>query len=453
MGNRWVHRCGSPGTLPPWLLTRGTVLGDVGVVAIAFWLRWVWMAQQGARQLGVDPNDIRSVRRAYDGHETALFRAFLGNPPDVSPQAWPLPVASYVALGQITDHPAAPVLVATLVGAVTAGLVSRFVRHQLPVHHPHRGLAAFVAGLLVAVLPEHVAWSTSALPVVHGVAAWTAAAGCTSPVARGAWAAIAAALRPELALPSLFLGWPGGAAVVVAAVQLAWVGVPPSAPFWPVFWSNLPLVGYLGPLALVLGWLGWQQSDTETGSRFRWMALPIAVHLVGASFSDYGARHALVGALVLCAGAGVWVTHAKRPLRFAPVALLIVLATQLDKYQNMWYITQSTPPAPSTLQTDGCIEVSDEPPVPGQPMPSWVALVDGTLSAPCFVWGEAPEHTAWNSRGLYDRAYRMRTLWTLVPAGTLTPGPGRPWRQMWRLTDGPGIEQATMAKSPGAEHP
>lgn len=404
------------------------VVLETAVVGLAWLVRFGFMARWGRRHAAVRSDDLRSVRQVYDGHERLLFEAFIGEPPTPSPQAWPLSVWLHQALGWWTTDPRAPLLLSTVLGAVTAGLVARAVRERAGVW------SGVAAGLLVAVLPEHVAWSTSAVPVVHGLAALSGAVVCRHPAARALLAGLAAACRPELALPAVFLGTPGLAAVAVAVGQLAWLGGPPGAPWAAALRVNIPLVYFLGPVVLLVSLVNLRDRATAL------LALAAAsVHLVGACFSDYGARHGLAGGLALCVLAA-W----SRPgwWRLVPVVVGVGLLPELWTLRAAWHTKRPTPTAQDTVQhtidTDACTELTDEPPVPGQPRPSWLSWVDSPETAPCITWGEAPEHTAWSSRGLRDRARRMRSTWTLEPVAVDDPGRGRPWRVTWHLASGPG---------------
>lgn len=405
---------------------------DLALFACAWWLRVGWMGQLGRLHADVDPSSLRSVRQAFDGHERLLFEAFLGQPPTPSPQAWPLAVAVHRALGLVTHDPRALLVLAGTLGAVTTVAVAVAVRRRWG---PQSGL---MAGALVALLPEHVAWSTSAVPVVHGLACLAAAFAVRSVPLRAVLAALAAGLRPELALPALFLGPAGAAAVATALLQLVLVGRPPGADLLAVWQVNLPLVGFVGPAVLGLALLGLR--DRSTGLL---AGLALTIHTVGAMFSDYGARHALPAGIALCALAAA---HPKR--RWLPVVVAMGLLPELIDLRSRWHHrdVEGTVDAPRTAAL-GCVEVSDEPPVPGQPMPSWVSLVDGTLDAPCVVWGEAPEHTEWASRGLRDRALRMRWTWELSPVQGGARPPVGPWRQTWLLAAGPGV-RGTMGTLP-----
>jgi hypothetical protein len=415
---------------------RRSLVADVVLFGAAFLLRFGWMGRWGARHATVRPDDLRSIRQVFDGHERLLYEALVGRSPGWSSQAWPASVELHRGLGLLTADPRAMLLLPAILGALTAVFVAVAVRRHRegPTAWRH-GLAA---GLLVAVLPEHVAWSTSAVPVVHGLACLTAAAAVRSVGLRAVFLGLAAAFRPELAVPALFFGLPGLAAVAVAGAQLFFVGRPPGADLWPVLRVNLPLLFFVGPPLLGLSLLALR--DRTTGLL---AGAAATVHLVGASFSDYGARHALPAGIALCALASL---DPRKP--WLPLVVGLGLLPALVDLQGRWHTPESAPQADLSVDLAvGCTELTEEPPVPGQPLPSWVALVGGDLDAPCVTWGEAPEHTEWSSRGLRDRSRRMHATWTLSTTEARVPGHGRPWRHTWRLVDGPGL-RGTMQPTP-----
>ena len=407
-----------------------SLLADLGVFATAWLVRFGWMARWGTLHSAVDTSDLRSVRRVFDGHERLLIDAFTGSPPTPSPQAWPAAIALHQGLGLLTQDPRAPLLLATLLGALAAALVCRGMRRQTDLQ------GGLLAGLLVALLPEHVAWSTSAIPIVHGSTALVAAAVVQPRWARAALTMVAAVCRPELAVPALLVGLPGLAAWPVAAAQLALFGSPPANALLPALEVNLPLLGMLGPAVLVLTLLGIR--NRRAGAL---AALALLTHLVGSTFADYGPRHVLVGGMALCA-LGAWLPQR----RWMAGLLLAALLFETHSLSTTWHTRPLAPTHATAVSADGCVEISDEPPVPGQPRPSWVQWVAGELDAPCAIWIEAPEHGEWSSRGLRARAFRMHHRWELQPVSTDAPGHGRPWKQTWRLMGGPGVARSASSQ-------
>lgn len=161
-----------------------------------------------------------------------------------------------------------------------------------------------------------------------------------------------------------------------------------------------------------------QATAAVTSSMIVWALAGFVVWnlLSSAPFADLGARHLLLGGLGACVLVGV----AAARLRHLPGILAAAgLTLALHDLADRWYDLAPLPaaelaelPAPDPA----CVEVTEEPPIPGQPLPSHLGLWSGEVDAPCVLWGEAAIHRAWTSRGLQDRALRMRTLYRLEPA-------------------------------------
>ena len=109
--------------------------------------------------------------------------------------------ALYEGLGQLTQDERALVVFSGVVGSL--GVVAAAVWVARTIH----ATAGLWTGILVAVLPEHVAWSTSAYNVILPLTLllW-------SLVLRGRWsfilAAAAVSMRAELVLLAPLAGWP-----------------------------------------------------------------------------------------------------------------------------------------------------------------------------------------------------------------------------------------------------
>ena len=152
-----------------------------------------------------------------------------------------------------------------------------------------------------------------------------------------------------------------------------------------------------------------------------WKLLLIAawVHAVGSGFDDYGSRHALLGGIALCGMVGgvrsVWL----------PGLVALGLGWTTIQLAAVWNAEDNGEVAAEArglgAPPKGCVEVTDEPFVPGQALPSHTRFYRGQLDSPCVVWGEEFWHRTWNSRGLMDRAKRMRTLWTNSSRGLQRP--------------------------------
>jgi hypothetical protein len=355
------------------------------------------------------------VRRLtpFVGHEDLLLRAFSGDAPDPSSQAWPLAIALAQGLGLLTHDPRALLVVSVVSGALAAvGVAAWTGRH-------FGRVAGLWAGVLVALLAEHAAWSTSAYPVMPAHALLVGAF-----VVRSRWGAalligLACSLRPDLAPVALLRGLPGLVGLPVAAAWVLLLPTPSLTSPLQALSVNWPMVRYLGPPVLALGVLG-------LGDRRAWGLLGAAllVHVAGSGFADYGARHALLGGVVMCALVGV---AADRWGHIVGLAVALGLASDTASVARVWH--HPVVPAAATLDLGppppDCVEVTEEPPIPGQPLPSYLQHWRGELVADCVMWGEEDQHSAWTSRGLRDRALRMRTLYQLEPLGQRTVGRDR----------------------------
>jgi len=405
--NRWVPPRARAAALP------------LAVGVLAFAVRYGWVGQAGARHRAVDPGALRSVRQVFDGHERSVWMAFLGDPPDPGPTLSPAAAGLHTLLGALTADPAALLALPAAAGALCCVAVTWFTQRH------GGGAAAAWAGIYAILLPSHVAWSTSALPV--SLALLPLCLGFLLPRAPAALAfAAAAGLRPELGLLGLLRGAPGLAGLAIGAATLLRAGAPPLGSPVEALVQNAPLIGTLGPPALLA-------AAATSGSRgVPLMGIALSVHLLTAGFTDQGDRHTLLGGLALCGAAGL---AAARWGALPGLALALLLAADVSRVAAAWHRPLASPPIEvrglPAAPPAGCAEVSDEPPIAGQPIPSH------SLPSPaaCRVWALAPEHTAWSSRGLQHRAWRMGRWYTLVPVAAQVPGGGRPWRVWMRLDD------------------
>jgi hypothetical protein len=326
------------------------------------------------------------------------------------------------ALGMLTDDPRALVWLSAIAGSWVAVVAWLWTRRNF-------GLAAGLwAGAAVILLPEHVAWSTSAYNVIlpHALLA-------TAFILRDRWAwiwvALAVALRVDLLVVALLRGVPGLAGVVSAAWVLWALPMPSPVEPWGALSANWPVVSFLGPAVLALSLVGLR--DRRLWPLFAAVAW---VHLSGSLFDDYGSRHALMGGVLLCVVVGVVATR-HRTAQVLGLVVLIGLGLGTSDLAQRWH--QRVPPAAAGLDLPsldpGCVEVTEEPPLDGQPMPSHMLFLWGELTADCVVWGEESWHGMWSSRGLRDRARRMRTLYRMEPVARFDPGRGRPVRIYHRL--------------------
>lgn len=368
-------------------------------------------------------------RLVFDGHERHYLAAFQGHPADPSTQALPGMSAIYWLLGHLTADPRALVVFSAIAGSLGALGVALAVERR-------RGLVAGAwAGVLAALLGPHMAWSTSPYHVILPVSLFLWAFVAEGWLA-GLLMALACSLRLELALLAPLRGRWGLTGLVGVAWWAVLAGPTPSDPRLALQ-TNLWLVRFLGPpVLLVAGLL----------SGIRWPRLLLAVvgvHLVGACFDDYGSRHALLGGLGLCALVGGAIPRLGRAGQVLGVGVALALLVDAWGLREAWHarpeLEASGLPLLSTgrggapILPNDCMEVSEEPPIAGQALPSHYAFFTGTLGADCALWGEEDQHREWSSRGLMDRALRMRTLYRMRAVAVWRPGNGRSTRIYWRL--------------------
>ncbi len=360
-------------------------------------------------------------RLRFDGHERLYLAAFEGSPPDPSLQANPVLCALYQALGLLTHDPRALVVLSAVAGASMVLAVSLWTERRLGLR------AGLWAGALVAVLGEHAAWSTSPFNVMlpNALLAWGFVAGRWS----GVLIALATCMRPDLVLAGLLRGWPGLGGAAGVAMLLVLGGLPPGDPL-AALGANLPMVRFLGPPVLLGGALlalAVPRARTLVGA-------VLLLHLGGALFADYGARHGLFGATLLCIA--VAALSSRRWGSVVACGVLVGLCVETAEISRIWHAR----PIPPALSADlpplpaGCVEVSEEPPIPGQALPSHLSFRQGEIEADCVVWGEESQHYGWSSRNLRDRARRMRTLYHLEPIARWDPGDPSRARVYHRLT-------------------
>ncbi len=394
-----------------------------------------WFADFGRAHRALGAADVqsvcegpptRSLRKVFDGHETGSFAAFMGCAPDPSTQAWPAASAALTASGWVLDligsrAPFSALVLHICWGGVAVGALAQATARAAGAR------AGVLAGLLFALHPERVAWATSlynvGVPLGLVLIAMAKGRGGLSQTC----VLLAGAMRPEMGVFSLILGawaWPGlvGAGLGFLTVPVEGLSGLAESGSWRALafsWRvNLGLWEFVAPVPLWLGAL----FGLVRPNLLRWGVAVGVLHGLGALFPDFGARHGLLGAALLAhltarapAGVGWMVLPA---LAFGLVSL------------------RAGEPAPTMgwpqVGRPVCMEVGDEPPIAGQALPSWTHIPD--LPAGCKMWGEAPEHRVWSSRGLHDRALRMRQL-GLRPLSLEAGGPG-PWRA-WHRIEGP----------------
>lgn len=357
-------------------------------------------------------------RHVFDGHERAYLAAFLGEPVSGSLQVYPLLAGLYAFLGRLTNNPQALLWLNVAAGSFTALFAGFWVRRRWG------DAAGLGAALLVALSPTHAFWSATAYNVA--IPQLLLLAAC----AAGRWGAplyaLACAMRVELALLApavgLVAGWPCALGALGAlAVQ---ADPPPLRPLWVTLPANLPLTTFLGPLGTLPGLL-----LVALATRRDTLPLLLAAawtHCVAACFDDQGTRHELFGAACLAALVAA-ATGWRRLATLGAVGLSVYGMFQLhgDYFAPAERFAARVPalgPPP-----EGCVEVLDDP---LDARSHWNLRQDGWPKTP-VCWGEEAIHDAWTSRGLQDRALRMRRLYALEPVGVLRL-PGGP-RVLYRV--------------------
>lgn len=362
-------------------------------------------------------------RIVFEGHEALYLAAFRGEAVPGSTQAYPLLTGLYRLMGLITDQPLVLVGISVLAGAAAALGAAVWVGRWVS---PGAGVWT---GVLVALLPEHAAWSTSIYNVIlpHALVVWAFALGGKR---AAVLIALAVSMRMELMIMTAPLGWPALAGMVGPMWQLP---LPEVSPPGEALQMNLVMVGFLAPTAMFLGLLGLRHEKA-----WRLAAVVVWVHLVGATFDDYGARHALLGGVALCGLAGA---AADRWRGVIPALGAAGCVLGLVQMRSAWHGSEATVGRELVALSSGlgpldeaCIEVTEEPPLQSaQALPSHQLFWSGELRGRCVVWGEEFWHRQWSSRGLQDRGRRMRSLYWMTPVAAYAPPGGGPVRVYQRL--------------------
>lgn len=381
---------------------RRTTVG-LGVLLLAFFARVWW---------------IPMSRHRFDGHEADYLAVFQGGDWTGTTRLYPALAGFYAGLGALFSDPGVLLGVNVLAGLGTVFCGAFVVRQR------YGDLAGLAAGLLLALSPEHAAWSTSAYNV--SIPHFLVVAGCALGVLEGRWRwagiplyALACAMRVELALLAPVVAVLGGWRTAIGALGAlgAWPVLdtsPALRDLRTVLPVNLQLIAFLGPCVVPAALAASRRTLDLLGAA-------LLVHIVSACFDDYGARHALLGTVALIAVvAGV---PGRRFFVVVPLALLLS-AVSLHGLSKRYYATaedfRATLDAP---RVEGCPEVLDDPLDErshwNRPWP------DGAC------WGEEHHHYAWTSRGLQDRALRMHTAYQLEPYGILELGGGP--RMLWTI--------------------
>jgi hypothetical protein len=359
-------------------------------------------------------------RHKFDGHEGDYLRVFLGEDLDASTRLYPVLAGFYSLLGQLSSEPALLVGVNLLAGIATVGLLGLAVGRRFG--HAE-GLAA---ATLLALSPTHAFWSASAYNVAIPHLFLVGALAAPRWWGLGLYA-IGCTMRVELALLAPAMGlWnprliPGALGAAVCWPLMA-TG-PEMRPLALVLPVNLRLTALMGPLGT---WAGLVLVAAAAHRRGLLLLLAAGwVHLVGASFDDYGSRHALLGTLFLAAA--ISVAPGRRRWLLAPaLALSLWGCGEL----RTWYYAPVEPYRallPEVLEPPpDCTELMDDPLMEAS---HWNHRESFPADA---CWGEEAIHRSWTSRGLHDRALRMHTVYDPELIGVLDL-PGGP-RAMYRIS-------------------
>lgn len=406
-------------------------------------------------------------RHQYDGHEADHLSFFLGTaaPGAADTLRYPLMQWWWWLWGVLL--PADPRL-PIVISAVAASLGAAALAGGIGVLAGKR--AGWVALLVLALHPTHVAWSSSAynvgLPVaLGGLAVLGVAIGRAQPTERWPLVLTAAALalatngRLELAVLALpcgllALGDAGNAAqilkrwgpVLIGGLLLAAPGLWAVVAAGPLpgaeeraqsFAINQGLLDYHTPYHHSVGLILLAVGLLAAGRRWSWTTLALSSvivvnHLLVATFNDYGARHtlpALVGiAWLLGAGA------AALPRSLTPGVILGILWLSLPALfdlrerfyaeEDAFVAILSAPPYDDLPRWDGppdddCGWIAEDARVASDPPRSHFNLLSPQEAAAlrgdggCLRWCLDIQDWRWSSRSVRDRGIRLRYLYAL----------------------------------------
>ncbi len=244
------------------------------------------------------------------------------------------------------------------------------------------------------------------------------------PVLLGLGAVTAAGVWP-LVYPGEVPG--AGERALSFCINRAW-----TAPLWP--WSGAGL-GALAACVLVGLW-------ARPAPTLLWAGGALGLHLVMASFDDHADRHALMllPLSALLAGQAVALPGRARALGGAAVAVL--LATALgglvemrgDYYADEDAFVEGLLGDPSLAALPrlgvaearaGCAWISEDHRAQADPPLSHFNLIDPDEVAAlrarhgCIRWCQDVQDHRWSSRGVRDRAWRTRDLYTTTPVAVV----------------------------------
>ena len=416
-------------------------------------------------------------RHRWEGHEAAYLSCLDGLCEDGTGSQTVAPLRLLArAVGVLTEDPLGLEICALTMGWLSIAALMYWAYRTVDLE------TAFVAGTLLCLWAEHLAWSGSYYQVIApqaliwgGFAVWTHAR-LWATVLGGLLVAVGLSCRVEL-LPLALLAplwirtaWPVGRwrviwglslvigvcahpAVGVAEGVLSHSAVHAVDAFTAqVFWTE-----YGGPwmspwMSVVVIWASWRVWRDRREYFIAVWATVLATHLTGAAFVDWGYRHELsagTAIAVLVALAGGVEASDRGWRRFVTRATWIVAVTVLvhdmASLSSRYYASEATvspdlskalawTSTPDDTPFEGCRFLSEEPPVPGQPLQShW----EVDLSEGCWLWGEEFWHHTWNSRALAARGERMHRLYRLEPVAVRVwpDDPGRPRRWVYRVQE------------------
>lgn len=415
-----------------------------GLLAVALVVRTLWLPL-GAHE--------------FDGHEAEYLDLLLGQRELTRGGPLLVPAMQWTAwgLGRLLPWPATLTTLALGCGLLSIGA---WVGAVTRLTQPRVGLAA---GAALALWGTHAFWSSSAYNVIHPhalglVSLWALSVLMTGgpPRAAGALAggaaALAVALRVELILlapvgvlwlvllrPPRWRQWlppllAGGVLGALAAGLMLFPGEVPGAGERGLAWAaNRRLLAYFAPFDSV-GLLALPAAGLVVGLR-RWPGIygPLVlavglVHGVGASFDDYGFRHALTALPALAAGLGALATVGWGAV--PGLVAVVLLGMQTQDVASRYYASETDfaasldPDLPqwSLNALDHCALICEDGRVlPEAQQRSHFNLLDPdeteALRAErgCVFWLKGVQDHRWSSRAVHDRVLRLEHIYETTP--------------------------------------
>jgi len=435
------------------LLPRRSWIGPgIGVALVAILVRVLWFPAFSSH--------------LYDGHEADYLDLFLGDraPSRGGTVLYPAMQWLYWGAGRVLQGEAWP----WILGGLVPSLVS-IAAGAAFVAEAGGGLAALFAALLLAIYGNHAFWSSSAynvmLPLALGqvcllaltrmgregaprFAALAAASGVLSVATRLESAVL---IVPVLGVllwrrPPRVRAWlpwlaGGGVLALCTVLPLLWPGgVPGEGERQLALAMHLFDFDYLAPWHVPLAFLLFllpfsRRLGVPRGPLALLLAWAVANHVLLASFDDVGFRHALPSGVATAMALGLCAATARE--RFTGIAVVFLtsasLLFQTGAISGRFYATDvdlqaSLPPDLPVLAPErpyACTLVAEDPHVAEDPPLSHFNLLDPAEAEAlrartgCLWWCEDAQDRAWSSRGILDRAMRLRHLYVLTPRAVL----------------------------------